>query len=296
MPAADTSIVKGKILNFLGRNGPSLPVHIAKDAGMDMLFTSAFLSELISHQKIKTSNMKVGTSPIYFLPGQEGSLERFSEHIKGKEREAWTLLKRDKFLIDSKQEPAIRVALRAIKDFAKPFEKNGEVIWRYFTTKEEEYLSQKKEEEKIVQKEEKKEIPKKEEIHKEEPKKEEKEKSEKKKKPKQIKSKTKKSTKESDEKFFNKVKEYLAKKGIILSDIINFNKKELILKVLEKGEEKLLFAYNKKRISEKDILNAYKKSEERKMNYMIFSLGEPPKKTQNLIDAAKKLDSIEKID
>jgi len=287
MTTTDTSIIKDKILNFLQRNGPNLPVHIAKDAGMDILFTSAFLSELISHQKIKTSYMKVGTSPIYFLPGQENGLERFSEHIKGKENEALTLLKKNNFLIDSEQEPAIRVALRAIKDFAKPFEVDGKLIWRYFKIKEEDFQKEEEIEE------ENKEVLKEETQQKEKEEKTEK-KIEKRKKTKQTKSK--KSTKESDEKFFNKVKIHLSKKNIEISDIINFNKKELILKVLEKEKEKILFAYNKKRITEKDILNAYKKSEEKKLDYMIFSLGEPPKKTQSLIDAAKKLDSIEKID
>jgi len=81
METIDANRIKEKILNFLDKNGPSLPVHIAKEIGMDMIFTSAFLSELISHQKIKTSHMKVGISPIYFLPGQEKGLEKYSEYI-----------------------------------------------------------------------------------------------------------------------------------------------------------------------------------------------------------------------
>lgn len=286
MPPTDTSIIKEKIIHFLERNGPSLPVHIARDAGMDMIFTSAFLSELISHQKIKTSYMKVGTSPIYFIPGQEAGLEKFSEYVKGKEHEALTLLKKENFLEDSKQDPALRVALRAIKDFAKPFEKGERLVWRYFTVPESEFEKEEK-----IEKATKKEVQEKTEKIVEEHKKE---KVEKKKKVKPTK--TKKSTKESDEKFFNKVKEYLSKKEIELSDIVSFNKKDLILKVIQDGKEKLLFAYNKKRVTEKDILNAYKKSEEKEISYMIFSLGEAPKKTMNLIDAAKKLDSIEKID
>ena len=123
-----TVLIKEKILSFLNRNGPNFPVFIAKEIGTDMLFASAFLSELISNQKVKTSNMKVGTSSIYFLPGQEKELEKFSEYLKGKEREAQILLKRNKFLVDSKQDAPIQVALRAIKDFAKPFDKKGKLI------------------------------------------------------------------------------------------------------------------------------------------------------------------------
>jgi len=284
MPTTDSSIINEKILRFLEIHGPSLPVHLAREVGMDMIFTSAFLSELLAHQKIKTSHMRVGTSPVYFLPGQEEGLEKFSEYIKGKEHEALNLLKKNKFLIDSEQEPAIRVALRAIKDFAKILEKNEILVWRYFTAKEEKSLSEEKKE---VQKE----ILEKEEIHKKEA-----GIIEKKEKSKQIKSKTKKITKENDEKLYNKVKGYLSKKGFEMLDIINFNKKDLILKISKDNEEKLLFAYNKKRINQKDILNCYKKSEEKDMNYLILSLGEIPKKTKTFIDAARKLDSIDKLD
>ena len=288
MEKRDSSVIKEKILEFLRDNGPSLPVHIARNVEMDMIFTSAFLSELISNQKVKTSYMKVGTSPIYYLPGQEGRLEKFSEYVKGKEKEAYEILKKKEFILDSEADPAIKVALRSIKDFAKPFENKGNLVWRYFLIEQNKYDSPKEENKKEEVNEKTKEYPEKETPKEIKPVK---------KKVKEIKkSKTKKSTKEKDEKFFNKVKEYLEKKGLEISDIISFNKKDLVLKVIQGGKEKLLFAYNKKRITEKDILNAYKKSEERNLNYILFSLGEPLKKTQNLIKAAKKLDSIEKID
>jgi len=102
MEGHDIGNLKEKILKFLETNGPNIPVHIAKYIGMDMIFTSAFLSELISQQKIRTSWMKIGTSPIYLLPGQENLLEKFSEHIKGKEHEALMKLKKEKFIKDSK--------------------------------------------------------------------------------------------------------------------------------------------------------------------------------------------------
>lgn len=277
MQTVDTNAINGRILNFLGRNGPSLPVHIAKEIGMDMIFASAFLSELCSHQKLKTSHMKVGTSPIYLIPGQERGLEKFSEYIKGKEHEALSLLKRKGFLVDSEQEIAIKVALREIKDFAKPFEREGKLIWKYFLADEREFQKEKIKE------------PRKE--KKEEPKTE-------RKKPKEAKRKKTVSKKTSDrknDKFFNKTKEYLKHKGMEISDIIGFNKKDLTLKIKKNGQEKLIVAYNKKRITEKDILDAYKKAKEIKLDYLILSLGEPTKKITNMIDAAKRLDSLEKI-
>ena len=70
----------------------------------------------------------------------------------------------------------------------------------------------------------------------------------------------------------------------------------MVLRVKIKGEEKLLVAYNKKRISEEDILNAYKKATEFNLKYIILSLGEPLKKINNLIKAIKDLSEIEKIE
>ena len=83
--------------------------------------------------------MRVGNSPIYFIQGQEHQLEKFSVYLKSKEKEAFILLQEKKFLKDSEQTPAIRVALRQIKDFAFPFKRNNEIIWRYLTSKESEF-------------------------------------------------------------------------------------------------------------------------------------------------------------
>jgi len=83
--------------------------------------------------------MKVGNSPIYLIQGQEPMLERFSQHLKSKEKEAFELLKRKKFLKDEEQVPAIRIALREIRDFAVAFKKDEEIFWRYFTIQENEF-------------------------------------------------------------------------------------------------------------------------------------------------------------
>ena len=96
MPTQDTSKIKEKIIFTLRRRGPCLPVHIANEIQTSILFASAFLSELVSEKKIKMSYMKVGSSPIYFIPGQERHLERFSEHLKSKEKEAFLLLRERK--------------------------------------------------------------------------------------------------------------------------------------------------------------------------------------------------------
>lgn len=272
----DTSEIKEKIVGALKRRGPSLPIHIAKEIESNTIFASAFLSELISEKRVRISNMRVGSSPIYYILGQEPLLERFSQHLKSRERDAFILLKERKFLKDSRQEPAIRIALREIKDFAIPFRQDEEIIWRYFTTPETEFKI--KEKPGII---EEKKVPKEKSlgIFGEE------------KKPKKIR----KRKAQKENKFFARVKEFLSEKSIEMIDILNFSKNELILRIRDKGNDKIIIAYNKKRVSELDIIKAAKKASEYNLPYMILSLGEPLKKTNTLIDALKKLDSIEKL-
>ena len=116
--------------------GPSLPVQIARSINTQPLFAGAFLSELYAERKLKISNTKVGSSPLYYLEGQEIQLEQFIEHLQQKEKEAFLLLKQEAILDDEAQTPVMRVALRAIKDFAVPIRIriNGEsrLAWKYF--------------------------------------------------------------------------------------------------------------------------------------------------------------------
>jgi len=283
----NTALIKDQIINLIQRRGPSLPVHISNEIKQSMLFSSAFLSELLSEKRIKISNMKVGGSPLYFLSGQEPQLEKHAHHLKSREKDAFELLKRSKFLRDKNQEPAIRVALRSIRDFAIPFKKNEEIFWRFFIFPISEFrmpspptTSKKPQKEAITPPAKKLEIF-------DKPKK------------KEIKKTTKKKTtisQKKNEKFFNKVKEYLTQEKIEIIDILGFNKTDLILKVNEKDKEKLLITYNKKRITEADIIKAHKKAQEYNLPYIIFSLGEPTKKLTNFIQAIKDLDKLKKIE
>lgn len=271
--------IKGKIIEFMKNKGPSLPVPIAKEVDVNTLFVSAFLSELLAEKVIKMSNMRVGNSPLYFLPGQEPLLENFSEHLKSKEKEAFELLKEKIFLKDEQQNPAIRVALRSIRDFAIPFKKENEIYWRYFKNSEQEFNLKEEKELGIFDKA--------------------KEPEKIKEKPKQVKKPKKvvrkKVSEKKGEKFFNKVKEFLNEKNIEIIDIENFNKNNFVLKINSNGKEKILVAFNKKRISELDILNAGKKASEYDLDYTILCLGEPLKKITNLFDAMKRLSEIETL-
>lgn len=302
--------IKKRIVDFIKQRGPSLPVHIAKEISMSILFTSVFLSELVSDKEIKISFMRVGNSPVYFVDGQEGKLENFSEHLQNKEKEALSLLKEKKFLKDREQEPAIRVALREIKDFALPFKTNDEIYWRYYLVPETEIKEEKipvTRPKKILQKKEKKKEP--ETVDKSKNKEEEKKDS----KPEQIKENVveivepvqkpatekkqakKKPVQKQNENFFDKVKEFLSKESIEILDIESFSKNELMLRAKEKEREELIVAYNKKRIKDEDLIKAAKKATDLNLSYIVLSFGEIPRKLKELLIATKNLSKIDTI-
>ncbi len=276
MPTQDTSGIKNKIIFILRKNGPSLPVHIAREIESNILFASAFLSELASEKRLKISYLKIGNSPLYYLPEQKFLLEKFSNHLKNKEKEAFTILKEKKFLKDSEQTPAIRVALREIKDFAIPFRKDEELIWRFYTVPEEEFEAGKKGIKPIIKRGEKEldifDKPKK-----------------------VIRKISRKKRPQKENKFFEEIKDFLTKRSLEMADIISFSKNEIIMKIKDDEKEKILIAYNKKRINENDIIKASKKASELGIPYIILSKGEPLKKVQGLLDALSNLSFIGKI-
>jgi len=141
MPIQNPMEQKEKIVQAIKTKGPSLPVHIASATGLNSIFAGAFLSELFADKTIKISHMKVGGSPLYYLPGQEELLESYFQHLNSKEKEAFLLLKDKQLLEDAALEPAIRVALRNLKDFAYPIapivEDKKVLFWRFHSTPEE---------------------------------------------------------------------------------------------------------------------------------------------------------------
>ncbi|MBI2135013.1 hypothetical protein HYU09_03405 [Candidatus Woesearchaeota archaeon] len=127
-----------QILDLVKKKGPILPVHVSKQINDNLLMTSARLSELLSNKKIKISSIKVGGSPLYYVEGQEIRLQDFSDNLGSKEKEAYNLLKEKKILRDAALEPAIRVALRIIKDFSIPlnvnYDNRTEIFWKWYLT------------------------------------------------------------------------------------------------------------------------------------------------------------------
>ena len=316
---------KERILSTLRISGPSLPIQIARAISASTLFASAFLSELKGEQKLKVSHMKVGSSSLYFLSGQEERLETFIQHLNQREREAFLILKNSKILEDDKQTPVIRVALRAIKDFAIPItvriNNTTKIFWKFHSISDEKAKEIISESLNITSEEKPKPIPEKPslptpieeketEVEKQIEEIEEKVKEETqqqilplsaplKKTEEKGKKKGKKDKKPQESEFANKIKNYLSSKDIELLESILEKKTEFTGKVridsLFGKQEYLLIAKDKKKLTEEDITLAFHKAQLEKMPALLLSPGEIDKKSLEHARLWRNLVKFEKI-
>ncbi|GIU69381.1 MAG: hypothetical protein KatS3mg002_0617 [Candidatus Woesearchaeota archaeon] len=130
------NIPKEKILEVI-KQGPTIPSKIVKIVGGDTMLIGAILSTMISTGEIRYSSLKIGGSPLYYVPEHQERLEEFMNYLNEKDKKTALLLKEKKVLKDSDQDPLTRVSLRTIKDFAKPFLIDEVLFYRYFLVSEE---------------------------------------------------------------------------------------------------------------------------------------------------------------
>lgn len=307
---------KEMILTFIRNRGPSLPVHIAQYIKTSPLFVSAFLSELYREQKLFMSDLKVGSSSLYLIPGQEQMLENFTQYLNQKEMEAFNLVKKEKLLEDQKLPPAIRVAIRAIKDFAIPIkiknESNELLFWKYAFTPDSEIQQiinpTKKEEKPIphltnapthshqhhpstqIQQLQQTVQPIQLEIKVDE---------ELIVKAKEEKPKREKVKKKQESKFLDDLKEYLKAKDIEILEQIEEKSKELTAKIrindLFGKQEYFLIAKERKKIKEEDLTLVLHKANQNKMLALFMAPGELDKKAIDFIKEYKNLVKFEKL-
>jgi len=301
----DVQEKKRKIISFLEDNGPSLPVRIAKAIQMDPVFASAILSELLGTKQVKLSHMKVGSSPLYLLPNQNQKLEEHTDNLKSAEKEAYLKLKEEKIITDENETPVIRVALRNIKDFATPFKFEEKIMWKYSFTPEEEIqklLSPPQETKEVEEKpepEKEARAPTSEATYHPQAKRpttpDVKDVSE------QIKEEAKKVENIFEEKtptkktFLKQIEEFLEGKNTKIISMEEVDKKKVIAKTESGNEKALLFAFNKKKITEDELMKCYKQAKISNLPYHIIILGDLTKKMNDTIDAYKKLLKVEKL-
>jgi len=125
-----------KILSYLRITGPVLPAQVAKNIHTNILLASAHLSELSSRGKLKVSNIKIGGSPLYFLPEHNSKLQDFIENLKPQDQRTLKNLKEAQILREKNLDLLTRVSLRNIKDFAIPLNvtlnQQKEIFWKWY--------------------------------------------------------------------------------------------------------------------------------------------------------------------
>ena len=282
-----------KIVEIVKAKGPVLPVQISKEIGTNILMASAHLAELTASKRLRISTIKVGGSPLYYLPGQEVTLQKFTSNMNDKEKKAFDLLSQEKVLRDSQQEPVIRVALREIKDFAVPLSvthnNNKEVFWKWYLTPNEDAESIIKERLNILEK------PVERRIEQEAIKKQEE-------KPvqqiqEQIKEKTARKYKprEKEDDFLNSITKFFEKNkiNVISSETIKKNSEiDFIVEIPSVVGDLQYYckARNKKRISDSDLSNAYVKGQMKRLPVIVLSPGDLSAKAQEMV--GKELNNL----
>src|SRR3989344_5379188 len=124
-----------KVLQLI-KYRPQLSSAVAKSLGVNTIIAGAMLSEMVSKKVLRVSNLKIGSSPLYYLPQNEAMLEEFKDNLDEKSLRAFDIIRERRVVRDSDQSPLVRVCLKQIKDFAKPLEVtyNGrtELFYKWF--------------------------------------------------------------------------------------------------------------------------------------------------------------------
>ncbi len=291
-------ITREEVLNIIRIKGPSQPIEIKKALGKgDSFIIGAILTELREAGKILVSNTKRGGSPFYYLPEQKNQLKNLIQYLGEKDRRTAILLQEKKVLRDKKQDPLVRVALRQIKDYAKPLEvktKEGtEIFWYWYELTKEEAIEKIKEILGIKKKEEQKEK----EEAKEEQQKEKEEKTvvgirnKEEQKERKDEEKTREEQQETitpeqtSDKFLKKIINYLNKKNITIKTykVIRKNSDielEILIPTPVGVVEFFCKAKNKKNNNDGDLSTAYLKGTTKKLPVLYITTGKITKKAK----------------
>lgn len=281
---------KEKIIQLIRAKGPVLPSQISKEIEANTIMASAYLSELSSNNLVKISSIKIGGSPLYYLPGQEHRLQDFVNNLHEKERKSYDLLKEKKVLRDSSLDPVFRVTLRNIKDFAVPLKVDhkgsSEIFWKW-------YLMSNKEAEDMIKSQLKPEAVRKETSKEIKPLKKQSIKIKKKREPikKEVQKKIEQPKTEEPigDDFSNKVEKYFSRNNIkvIERKIIRKNKDaEFIVEIPSPVGNLKYFckAKTKKKINDGDLSSIYIQAQSKKLPVLYLTTGDLTKKAKEMLE------------
>lgn len=131
-----------RVYQTVRMRGPLQPNDIKKILGGDTVIIGAMLSDLAAQSRVRITALKLGSSPFYYTAEQASRLQELSRHLGEKDRRAFDLLRQEVLLQDGRLDPLTRVALRSLKDFAKPLEVTVDgapsLFWKWYLASAEE--------------------------------------------------------------------------------------------------------------------------------------------------------------
>ncbi len=275
---------------------PVQPINIARALSRDSFTASAMLSELVGKGKLKISHLKLGSSPLYYVPEKSSQLKDYIKYLNDKDQKTAKLLEEEKILRENEQDPLTKVSLKSLKDFAMPLEvqlgEQKEIFWKWYlitNSEAEEIIKQKlnikKQEDQTEHKpsnlatetkspETKEELPKKiqEKQHKLTEKTQE--------------------TKPISQDFFKQAQDFFKQNNITINEHQQIKKNtEYFFDIQIKTPVGELNYYcivkNKKRITDSDITNTFVQAQMKKLPALLISEGELTKKATELLKQLK---------
>jgi len=124
-----SDVLEQKILNLLQQNGPNIPAVISKSMEQEAMFVNAMLSVLKNKGLVKTSYLKIGSSSIYYLLGQENKVrEMLYERLDKREKELLTKIDEQQKINQQDLTPPERFFLKNLLDFIKIEQNNNQII------------------------------------------------------------------------------------------------------------------------------------------------------------------------
>lgn len=110
-----------QVFSIIQEHGPILPVDIVKKIGGNTILTGALISDLVRKDKVKvTKNIRVGSSPLYYVSGQEEKLEKYLHLLSESERRAVDILKKNGVIFENEVPELYRIGLMNASDFSIP--------------------------------------------------------------------------------------------------------------------------------------------------------------------------------
>lgn len=284
--------------------GPIVPSEITRKLETDSMIISALISELIKEGLVFYSHKKIGSSPLYYVKGQESKMrERLEPELNIAEKKIVEFFEKNKLMLKANLSPQQRYMVDDLRDFVTPLTLNinGEdkIFYKHYSISTQTIYDELKKK-KIIKKVKTDksapqsrlfDTPRKEFENKQDTKKvveekfgENNEKKEEEYTPKVERLKDEVEYEEFDdlsEKFFTQYNlKVLEAESIRKNSEANF----IVLTNYRIPQKYFVKYYKKKRISEKDINNAYTQSQLHKMPCIIITIGKLSKKSEESLE------------